>query len=134
MKLNKIIIAAMLILGVVSIASIANKADRSYITVTFNGTIIAIPYSTGQGLFGKSVNPGEISNVILKRARALTHKSLENHLVNCRLQPVVHQLLSRATLKVLLALPWVANKADKSPKLCQRKKLNIFRLMINFTF
>ncbi len=131
MKLNKVIIAAMLILGVVSIA---NKSDRSYITVTFNGAIIAIPYSTGQGLFGKTVNPGEISNVILKRVRASTHKSLENHLANCRLQPVVHQLLSRAILKILLALPWVANKTDKSSKLCQRKKLHVFRLMINFTF
>ncbi len=134
MKMNKIIISAMLILGVVSIAFIAHKADRSYITVTFNGAIIAIPYSTGQDLLGKTVNPGKISNVILKKARASTHKSLENHLVNCRLQPVVHQLLSRATLKILLALPWVANKTDKSPKLCQRKKLHIFRLMINFTF
>ncbi|RAX01423.1 MULTISPECIES: hypothetical protein [unclassified Photorhabdus] len=131
MKLNKIIIAAMLILGVVTVA---NKADRSYITVTFNGAIIAIPYSTDQDLLGKTINQGKISNVVLKKVRASIHKSLENHLVNCRLQPVVHQLLSKATLKILLALPWVTNKTDKSLKLCQRKKLHIFRLMINFTF
>ncbi|OCA56031.1 Fimbria A protein precursor [Photorhabdus namnaonensis] len=131
MKLNKIIIATILILGIVSII---NRADLSYIIVTCNGAIIAVPYSTEHNLFGKAVNPGEISNVILKRERALTHKNLENHLVNCRLQPVVHQLLSRATLKILLALPRMNNKTDKSLKLCQRKKLHIFRLMINFTF
>ncbi|MBS9435851.1 hypothetical protein EAE91_01220 [Photorhabdus noenieputensis] len=131
MKLNKIIIATILILGIVSII---NKADRSYITVTFNGAIIAVPYSTDQDLLGKTINPGRISDIILKKVRASTRKSLENHLVNCKLQPVAHQLLSRATLKILLALPWMTNKADKSPKLCQRKKLHVFRLMINFTF
>ncbi len=131
MKLNKIIIATILILGIVSII---NKAYRNYITVTFNGAIIAVPYFTDQDLLGKTINPGGVSNVILKKARASTHNNLENRLVNCRLQPVVHQLLSRATLKILLALPWVTNKTDKSPKLCQRKKLHIFRLMINFTF
>ncbi|QXF34808.1 hypothetical protein CE143_17790 [Photorhabdus luminescens] len=131
MKLNKIIIATILILGIVSII---NKADRSYITVTFNGAIIAVPYSNAKNLLGKTINPGGVSNVILKKARVSTHNNLDNRLVNCRLQPVVHQLLSRATLKILLALPWVTNKTDKSPKLCQRKKLHIFRLMINFTF
>ncbi|MBS9422467.1 hypothetical protein EAE90_01580 [Photorhabdus caribbeanensis] len=131
MKLSKIIIAAILILGVVSIL---NKTDLSYIAVTLNGAIIAVPYSTDQDFLDKTINPRRISNIILKKVRASTHKSLENQLVNCRLQPVVHQLLSRATLKILLALPWGANKADKSPKLCQRKKIHIFRLMINFTF
>ncbi|MEK9495270.1 hypothetical protein V2H77_02120 [Photorhabdus sp. P32] len=131
MKLNKIIIAAILILGVVSIV---NKFDQSYITVTLNGVIITVPYFAEQDLFGSMVNSGKISKIILEKERASIHKSLENHLENCELQPVAHRLLSRATLKILLALPWVSNKVDKSPGLCQRKKVYIFRLMIGFTF
>ncbi|MCW7547048.1 hypothetical protein OO184_03570 [Photorhabdus sp. APURE] len=114
--------------------SIVNKFDQSYITVTLNGVIITVPYFSEQDLFGSAVNPGKISKIILEKERASIHKSLENRLENCELQPVAHRLLSRATLKILLALPWVSNKVDKSPGLCQRKKVYIFRLMISFTF
>ncbi|NHB89877.1 hypothetical protein C5471_20080 [Photorhabdus tasmaniensis] len=116
MKLNKIIMATILISVIVS------------------GSIIDIPYFINFNTFDQTMNLRKTSNLALKGEGKQILKNSKIRLENCSLEPVVQRLLSRVTLKVLLALPRITNKPDKSPKPCQREKLHMFRLMVSFIF
>ncbi|TDB60994.1 hypothetical protein C5467_05405 [Photorhabdus khanii subsp. guanajuatensis] len=112
MKLNKIMMTPILIF---------------FITIV-SGSMIDVP----SNMFDQTVNLGKNSNLSLKGEGSQIPKNTEIRLENCSLEPVVQRLLSRVTLKVLLALPRIINRPDKPPKPCRREKLRMFRLMVNF--
>uniref|UniRef100_UPI0036D99C9E hypothetical protein n=1 Tax=Photorhabdus sp. RM322S TaxID=3342825 RepID=UPI0036D99C9E len=112
MKLNKIMMTPILIF---------------FITIV-SGSMIDVP----SNMFDQTVNLGKNSNLSLKGEGSQIPKNTEIRLENCSLEPVVQRLLSRVTLKVLLALPRIINRPDKPPKPCRREKLRMFRLMVSF--
>ncbi len=112
MKLNRIVIVAILTFGVVSFV---NKTAQYHCIVTFSDSIITILYSVDPNTSNQTV----ISSVELKGKKVMAPKNVEILWKNCSLEPVVQRLLSRVILKVLLALPWATNKPDKLRKSCQ---------------
>ncbi|MBP1132028.1 MULTISPECIES: fimbrial protein [unclassified Serratia (in: enterobacteria)] len=67
MKLNKIMLAAVMAFGVSSFANAANQGSGS---VTFTGEIIDAPCSIAPGNIDQTIAMGQISNLSLKDGRA----------------------------------------------------------------
>ncbi|MBI6183760.1 type 1 fimbrial protein [Serratia proteamaculans] len=82
MKLNKIMMAAVLAFGV---TSVAHAADQGHGTVTFKGAIIDAPCSITPETVDQTVNLGQVSNVALKDGGQSTPKSFQVKLENCEL-------------------------------------------------
>ncbi|ETS33387.1 hypothetical protein BB987_11030 [Photorhabdus temperata] len=116
MKLNKIMMVTILI----------------FLITIVSGSMIDVPYFINSNTFDQTVNLGTNSNLSLKGEGSQLPKNTKIRLENCSLEPVVQRLLSRVTLKVLLALPRIINRPDKPPKPCRREKLRMFRLMVSF--
>jgi type 1 fimbria pilin len=84
MKLNKIMMAAVLAFGVTSVAHAAIK-DQGHGTVTFKGAIIDAPCSITPETVDQTVNLGQVSNVALKDGGQSTPKNFQIKLENCEL-------------------------------------------------
>ncbi|MGQ1888425.1 fimbrial protein [Serratia marcescens] len=84
MKLNKIMVAAVLAFGVTSVAHAAVK-DQGHGTVTFKGAIIDAPCSITPETVDQTVNLGQVSNVALKNGGQSTPKNFQIKLENCEL-------------------------------------------------
>ncbi|AXK22111.1 Fimbria A protein precursor [Serratia marcescens] len=82
MKLNKIMMAAVLAFGV---TSVAHAADQGHGTVTFKGSIIDAPCSITPETVDQTVNLGQVSNVALKDGGQSTPKNFQVKLENCEL-------------------------------------------------
>ncbi len=82
MKLNKIMMAAVLAFGV---TSVAHAADQGHGTVTFKGSIIDAPCSIVPESVDQTVELGQISNVALKGGKTSTPKIFQIKLDNCEL-------------------------------------------------
>ncbi|MFO6502164.1 fimbrial protein [Serratia marcescens] len=82
MKLNKIMMAAVLAFGV---ASVAHAKDQGHGTVTFKGAIIDAPCSITPETVDQTVNLGQISNVALKNGGQSSPKNFVIKLENCEL-------------------------------------------------
>lgn len=80
MKLNKIVLAVSLALGM---ASFANAADQGHGKVTFTGSIIDAPCSIAPESIDQTVELGQISNAALKDSGQSTPKNFDIKLENC---------------------------------------------------
>lgn len=84
MKMNKIVIATSLALGIVSFASAAAPtADQGHGTVTFTGSIIDSPCSINPDSVDQTVNLGEVSSTALKDGGTSSPKPFQIKLENC---------------------------------------------------
>ena len=82
MKLNKIMLAAVMALGV---SSLAHAADQGHGKVTFSGSIIDAPCSIAPEALDQTVELGAISNVSLKNGGKSTPRNFQIKLENCEL-------------------------------------------------
>ncbi|MBU5413220.1 fimbrial protein [Serratia ureilytica] len=82
MKLNKIMMAAVLAFGV---TSVAHAADQGHGTVTFKGAIIDAPCSITPETVDQTVNLGQVSKVALKSGGQSSPKNFQIKLENCDL-------------------------------------------------
>ncbi|MEN4243655.1 fimbrial protein [Serratia marcescens] len=82
MKLNKIMLAAVMALGV---SSLAHAADQGHGKVTFSGSIIDAPCSIAPESIDQTVELGAISNVALKNGGKSTPRNFQIKLENCEL-------------------------------------------------
>jgi type 1 fimbria pilin len=80
MKLNKIVLAVSLALGM---ASFANAADQGHGKVTFTGSIIDAPCSIAPESIDQTVELGQISNAALKDNGQSTPKNFDIKLESC---------------------------------------------------
>lgn len=83
MKLNKIMLAVVMAMGVSSFA--ANAVDAGHGKVTFKGSIIDAPCSIDPDSIDQTVQLGQISNVALKDGGSSSPKNFEIRLENCTL-------------------------------------------------
>jgi len=90
MKLNKIMLAAVMAFGVSSVAHAAVK-DQGHGKVTFSGSIIDAPCSIAPDSLDQTVELGAISNVALKgngtEGGKSTPRNFQIKLENCDLNP-----------------------------------------------
>jgi len=84
MKLNKIMMAAVIAFGTSSIAHAAVK-DQGHGTVTFTGSIIDAPCSITPETSDQTVDLGQVSNVALKDGGKSTARNFSIDLENCEL-------------------------------------------------
>ena len=82
MKLNKIMLAAVMALGV---SSLAHAADQGHGKVTFSGSIIDAPCSIAPDSLDQTVELGAISNVALKNGGGSNPRPFSIKLENCEL-------------------------------------------------
>ncbi|EKF61903.1 fimbria A protein [Serratia plymuthica A30] len=85
MKLNKIMLAAVLALGATSMMAQADIKNQGRGTVTFKGAIIDAPCSITPETVDQTVNLGQVSNVALKDGGKSTPKNFQIKLENCDL-------------------------------------------------
>ncbi|VTR59918.1 Fimbria A protein precursor [Serratia fonticola] len=82
MKLNKIMMAAVIALGVSSVAHAAVK-DQGHGKVTFTGSIIDAPCSITPDSIDQTIELGQISKVALKDGGKSTPRNFSIDLENC---------------------------------------------------
>lgn len=87
MKLNKIMMAAVLAFGATSMMVNAAPTDQGHGTVTFKGSIIEAPCSITPETVDQTVNLGQVSNVTLKDGGQSSPKPFQIKLENCDLNP-----------------------------------------------
>ncbi|MEX3098854.1 fimbrial protein [Serratia ureilytica] len=80
MKLNKIMLAVSVVIGV---TSFAHAADQGHGTVTFHGSIIDAPCSIDPDSVDQKIELGDISNVALDDSGTSTPKAFQIHLKSC---------------------------------------------------
>ncbi|MEE4412054.1 MULTISPECIES: fimbrial protein [unclassified Serratia (in: enterobacteria)] len=85
MKLNKIMMAAVLAFGATSMMANAAVKDQGHGTVTFTGSIIDAPCSITPETVDQIVDLGQVSNVALKDGGKSTPKNFQIKLENCEL-------------------------------------------------
>ncbi|MGQ8776650.1 fimbrial protein [Serratia sp. NA_112.1] len=84
MKLNKIMMAAVIVFGASSLANAAVK-DQGHGTITFTGSIIDAPCSITPESVDQTVDLGQISNVALKDGGKSKPRQFQIALENCEL-------------------------------------------------
>ncbi|MGF6191343.1 fimbrial protein [Serratia sp. 2723] len=84
MKLNKIMMAAVIVLGVSSVAHAATK-DQGHGKVTFTGSIIDAPCSITPDSIDQTIELGQVSNVALKGGGQSNPRNFSIDLENCEL-------------------------------------------------
>lgn len=82
MKLNKIMLAAVMAFGV---SSLAHAVDQGHGKVTFTGSIIDAPCSIAPEAVDQTVELGAISKVALKEGGKSTPRNFQIKLENCEL-------------------------------------------------
>ncbi|HBV9912402.1 TPA: type 1 fimbrial protein [Klebsiella aerogenes] len=80
MKLNKIMLAASVVMGM---SSFAHAADQGHGTVSFHGSIIDAPCSIDPDSADQKIELGEISSVALDNSGTSTPKPFQILLKNC---------------------------------------------------
>lgn len=89
MKLNKVMMAAVLVFGTASGAQAADpivpKGDQGHGKVTFTGSIIDAPCSIDPNSIDQTVELGAISNVVLVNGGTSSPKTFEIRLEKCSL-------------------------------------------------
>lgn len=83
MKLNKIMLAAVMTMGTISMANAANAANQGSGTVTFKGSIIDAPCSIEPESLDQTVKLGDIASVQLKNGGKSTPQDILIKLVGC---------------------------------------------------
>lgn len=83
MKLNKIMMAAVIAFGASSMAHAANQGQG---TVNFEGSIIDAPCSINPESVDQTVNLGQVSKVALKDGKQSTPKEFQILLENCEIE------------------------------------------------
>ncbi|MGN6041351.1 fimbrial protein [Serratia marcescens] len=83
MKLNKIMMAAVLAFGV---TSAAHAADQGRGSVTFKGSIIDAPCSIVPESADQTISLGQVSNVALKNGGKSASKNFQIKLENCEVE------------------------------------------------
>lgn len=83
MKMNKIMLAAVMTLGTISMANAANQGSG---TVTFKGSIIDAPCSIEPGSLDQTVKLGDIATAQLKNGGKSTPQDILIKLVGCDLE------------------------------------------------
>ncbi|MEW5494368.1 fimbrial protein [Enterobacter cloacae] len=83
MKLNKIMAAAVVALGITSVAHAANQGSGQ---VTFSGSIIDAPCSISPESVDQTVELGQVSNSLLKKGGKSTMKPFTIQLENCEIE------------------------------------------------
>ncbi len=83
MKLNKIMMAAVMTLSTLSMAHAANQGAG---TVTFNGSVIDAPCSIDPGSKDQTVELGDIATVQLKKGGKSTPQDFIIKLVGCEIE------------------------------------------------
>ncbi|SPZ56579.1 Fimbria A protein precursor [Serratia quinivorans] len=86
MKLNKIMMAAVLAFGAVSVAQAADIKDQGHGTVTFTGSIIDAPCSIDPSSIDQTVDLGAVSNVALTDGGRSKPQNFDIKLVNCSVE------------------------------------------------
>lgn len=84
MKLNKIMLAAVVAFGMSSMA--VHAANEGQGTVTFTGSIIEAPCSITPETVDQTVELGQVSNALLKKGGKSTPKAFTIDLENCVLE------------------------------------------------
>ncbi|OKB64584.1 fimbria A protein [Serratia marcescens] len=82
MQLNKIMLAALMTLGTISMANAANQGSG---TVTFKGSIIDAPCSIDPGSLDQTVKLGDIATAKLKNGGKSTPQDILIKLVGCEI-------------------------------------------------
>lgn len=82
MKLNKIMMAAVIAFGA---SSLAHAADQGHGTVTFTGSIIDAPCSIAPETADQTVDLGQVSNLTLKDGGKSTPRNFSIDLESCEL-------------------------------------------------
>jgi type 1 fimbria pilin len=85
MKLNKIMMAAVIAFGATSMMANAAVKDQGHGTVTFTGSIIDAPCSITPETVDQTVDLGQVSNVALKEGGKSTPRNFQIDLENCEL-------------------------------------------------
>lgn len=85
MKLNKLVLAAIVTAGV---STMANAADSGHGKVTFTGSIIDAPCSITPESVDQTVDLGQISNVALKNGGKSNPRTFSIDLENCSFEAV----------------------------------------------
>lgn len=83
MKLNKIMMAAVMVFGVTSVAQAENPIDQGHGSVTFIGSIIDAPCSISPDSIDQTVNLGQVSNVMLEKNGTSKPQMFDIKLENC---------------------------------------------------
>lgn len=112
MKLNKIMLAAVMAFGVSSLAHAAVK-DRGHGKVTFSGSIIDAPCSIAPESIDQTVELGAISNVALKDGGKSMPRPFQIKLENCDLTVDANDP-SKNNNKVSLTFTGSASEADSA--------------------
>lgn len=112
MKLNQIMLAAVMAFGVSSLAHAAVK-DQGHGKVTFNGSIIDAPCSISPDSIDQTVELGAISNVALKDGGKSTPRPFQIKLENCELTVDANDP-SKNNNKVSLTFSGSASDADSA--------------------
>ncbi|BEO62840.1 fimbrial A protein [Serratia marcescens] len=102
MKLNKIMMAAVVAFGLSSTAFAANQGQGK---VTFSGAIIDAPCSISPESVDQTVELGQVSNSLLKKGGKSTPKAFSIDLENCELE--------EGKKKVSVTFSGVESKAQK---------------------
>ncbi|WP_421105892.1 fimbrial protein [Serratia marcescens] len=84
MKLNKIMMAAVMAFGMSSVA--AHAANQGQGTVNFSGSIIDAPCSISPESVDQTVELGQVSNALLKKGGKSTPKAFTINLEHCELE------------------------------------------------
>ena len=112
MKLNKIMLAAVMAFGVSSLAHAAVK-DQGHGKVTFSGSIIDAPCSIAPESIDQTVELGAISNVALKDGGKSMPRPFQIKLENCDLTVDANDP-SKNNNKVSLTFTGSASEADSA--------------------
>ena len=83
MKINKIVLAVSLALGMASFANAADPGEQGHGTVTFTGSIIDAPCSIDPDTIDQTVDLGQVSNAALEDKGHSTPRPFEIRLQNC---------------------------------------------------
>lgn len=83
MKLNKVMLATVVAMGMVSMANAAAPVDQGHGKVTFKGSIIDAPCSITPETVDQTVDFGQVSNAALKDGNRTAPKPFTIDLENC---------------------------------------------------
>lgn len=86
MKMNKIVLAMSLALGMASFAHAAPPVDQGHGSITFTGSIIDAPCSIDPESIDQTVSLGQVSNVALEDKGSSTPQNFEIRLTGCNLE------------------------------------------------
>lgn len=88
MKLNKIMMAAVLACGTATFAYAAAEPNQGSGDINFKGEVIEAPCSVAQQSAGQLVEMGQVNNKVLKKAGKSSPQTFDISLVDCDLEAI----------------------------------------------